>query len=405
MNPKELRAKRATIIENARSVYFKIEKPTAEDNAAFDAAMVDGDAIKAQYERIERARDLEAELAGAAYQAGRSVDEVVDDKAREQRFVLAYLRNDVSNMSERDQTAFAARIKNAASVGTTTAGGFTVAPDFMRELLVAEKAFGGMRAAARVIPTESGVDLPWPTMDDTANVATIVNENTTGVAGTDLVFGSKTLKAWTYRSGFLPISIELMQDSAFPFDTLIRDAIATRFARGQNTHFTTGNGTTQPQGVITGAAVGATGATGQTLTVTYDDFVELEHSIDPAYRPGSRFMFHDSTLKVIRKLKDSQNRPLWLRTLDGLASGTPDTIADFPYTINQDMPVMAANAKSILFGNFSNYMIRDVLGLRILRLNERFAENGQVAFVAFQRTDGRLVSAGVPVKWYANSAT
>jgi HK97 family phage major capsid protein len=70
------------------------------------------------------------------------------------------------------------------------------------------------------------------------------------------------------------------------------------------------------------------------------------------------------------------------------------------------MPVMAANAKSILFGNFSNYLIRDVTGLAVLRLNERFAENGQVAFVAFERTDGRLV-APTPgmMRWYQNSAT
>jgi HK97 family phage major capsid protein len=70
------------------------------------------------------------------------------------------------------------------------------------------------------------------------------------------------------------------------------------------------------------------------------------------------------------------------------------------------MPVMAANAKSILFGDFSNYVIRDALDVQIIRLNERFPDNLEVGFIAFQRTDGNLVNAGTnPIKYYQNSAT
>jgi HK97 family phage major capsid protein len=67
---------------------------------------------------------------------------------------------------------------------------------------------------------------------------------------------------------------------------------------------------------------------------------------------------------------------------------------------------MAANAKSILFGDFSNYLIREVMDFTVLRLVERYAEYLQVAFIGFQRVDGNLIIAGTnPIKYYQNSAT
>lgn len=402
---KKLRADRGKLIINARAL-LNAEGCTPEQVAEADQMMAEADRLMARIESTERADAQAAELAEAhaetAAERGLSQGQLQQEQETERRRFLAYVTGNFSRLNDEDRRVMAQRTQGAGSVGTPGAGGYTVAPEFMRDLLIAQRAFGGMRGAARVISTDTGADLPWPTMDDTANVATIVAENTAGVAGTDLGFGSKTLKSWTYRSGYLPISIELLQDSAFDFDVLIRDALALRFARGQNAHFTTGNGTTQPEGVIIGATVGKTGAAGQVTSVTTDDLIDLEHSVDPAYRQGSAFMMHDSTFKALKKLKDAEDRPLFL---PGFTVGAADTILGYPVRINQDMAAMAANAKSLAFGNFSNYVIRDVLGLRVTRLNERFAENGQIAFIAFQRTDGRLVSASSPIKLYANPAT
>jgi HK97 family phage major capsid protein len=402
---KKLRGERGKLILDARAILNK-DDCTPEQMAEADRMMAEADSLMTRIGSIERNDQLAAELAESqseiAAERGVTTGQLDQEKETERRRFLAYVTGNFSKLNDEDRRVMALRIQAAGSVGSPGGGGYTVAPDFMRDLLIAQKAFGGMRAAAREIGTTTGVDLPWPTMDDTANVATIVAENTAGVAGTDLGFGSKTLKGWTYRSGYLPISIELLQDSAFDFDSLIRDALAGRFARGQNAHFTTGNGTTQPEGVIVGATNGRTGTTGQTTSIITDDLIELEHSVDPAYRQGSSFMMHDTSFKVIKKLKDSQNRPLFL---PGFTVGAADTILGYPVRINQDVAVMAANAKSVAFGNFSNYIIRDILGLRVTRLNERFAENGQIAFIAFQRTDGRLVSAAAPIKFYTNSAT
>lgn len=409
MRIKALRQQRAQIIANATAILDK-DGATAEDNARFDAMMAEADTLAGQITRLEQAATVNAELALhqgiTAAETGRSVDEVAEEGVRERRLMVAYITGRVSNLNDADRRTLAGRITNAAGEGNATSGGYTVAPAFQRELLIVQKAFGGMRRVARSITTDTGVTLPWPTMDDTGNEATIVGENTAGVPGPDLVFGSVGMGAWTYRSGYLPVSIELMQDSAFDFDGLIRDALAMRFARGQNRHFTVGTGTGQPQGIATAAPVGKVGAAGQTASVTYDDLVDLQHSVDPAYRDGAAWMMHDSSIKVLRKLKDGEGRPLWADAFESIAGmQVPGTLLGRPVVVNQQMPVMAANAVSILFGNFSNYLIRDVLGLRILRLNERFAENGQVAFLGFQRCDGRLISAAQPIKGYQNSAT
>src|SRR3546814_11673151 len=78
-----------------------------------------------------------------------------------------------------------------------------------------------------------------------------------------------------------------------------------------------------PNGLITAATVGKTGTTGQTLTVIYDDLVDLEHSVDPAYREGGNcsFMMADGSVKTIKKIKDSQGRPIFIPGYDPANNG------------------------------------------------------------------------------------
>ncbi len=327
--------------------------------------------------------------------------------ARDRRILSAMASGSIGRLPPEDQAHYASNfgvsIQNAGSTSSSAGGGYTVAPLFEAQLLIALKAFGGVRAAARNIQTTTGASLPWPTMDDTAQVATILGtENTTVGAGTDLSFGQTALGAYTYISGALPISLQLLQDSVFDFESLVEGALVNRFGRGQNAHFTNGTGAGQPTGVVTSAASGKVGAVGQTTSVIYADFLDLEHSVDPAYRKGAQWMLHDSTVKTLAKLVDGVGRPLWTA---GLTEGAPDTFDGYEYVINQDMPIMAAGAKSVLFGHFSNYIVRDTLGLQMVVLRERYADQLQVAWNAFMRSDGRLVSGGYPIRYYQNSFT
>jgi HK97 family phage major capsid protein len=281
-------------------------------------------------------------------------------------------------------------------------GGFTVPEEFWRALEVSMLEFGGMRQAATVIRTDSGSDLPIPTTNDTSNKGVILAENTQ-VAEQDVAFGQVVLQAYKYSSKMIRVSVELLQDSAFNLAELLGRMLGERIGRITNDHFTTGTGSSQPNGLVTASGLGKTGATGQTATVIYDDLVDLQHSVDPAYRANARWMFHDLTLAAIKKLKDLDERPLWV---PGLAVREPDRILGDPYIVNQSMPQLGTSAKSILYGAIDKYYIRDVREVTLVRLDERFADYHQVAFLAFSRHDGDLIDAGTdPVKHYANAAS
>jgi HK97 family phage major capsid protein len=221
-----------------------------------------------------------------------------------------------------------------------------------------------------------------------------------------------------YATGTVAISLQVLQDNVVNIEGEVLDILSTALARGQNADFTNGAGTNQPQGVVTAASIGYTAPTGFTATIAWDHLVELYHAIDPAYRNmvSVRWMLNDATLKAIKKLKDTVGRPLWLpATASSVEPGSfePDTILGKPYTINQDMPGLGANATPILFGAFEKYLIRDVMAAMILRFTDSaYARKLMVGFSGFMRSDGRMIDAtgaaaasAVAIKAFQNSAT
>jgi HK97 family phage major capsid protein len=244
-----------------------------------------------------------------------------------------------------------------------------------------------------------------------ANVGEIVGEGQQ-VSTQDVSVGHIMFGAFKFSTKMVKVSLELMQDSAFDMENFLADNFGQRLGRILNTKFTLGVGTTEPLGIITAATAGPTAVGSSTNTggsetggtsIGTTDLVELEHSVDPAYRRGARYMMHDLTLKKIKELLDKYGHPIWL---PGIAAGAPDTILGYPYSINNDMATIAVNAKTVAFGRLDKYLIRRVKDLAVLRLVERFADYGQVAFIGFARYDGNLLDAGTrPVKYLAQAAT
>jgi HK97 family phage major capsid protein len=304
---------------------------------------------------------------------------------------------------------------------TGAAGAYTVPSGFVYNLEKNLKWYGGVRAAGpTILRTATGNPLPWPTTDDTGNTGEITAENTAaGQATTEMSFGQVTFGGYKYDSQVVKVPIELLQDSAFDIQSIVFDALQRRIGRKQNNDFTVGTGTNMPKGVVVASALGATGASGQTAKVLYADFVNLEHSVDPWYRANGKYMMHDSTCASIEALVDTTGRPLLNSSFAGINAdvfaGRPDgvapgitryTIKGYPVVVNNDMATMAANAKSVLFGDFSKYVVREVMDIMLIRFNELYMGNLQVGFLAVARADGNLVDAGAhPIRYYANSAT
>lgn len=359
----------------------------------------------AKVDRINDAiADMQAKMTRLSTGAGSPVEGEMDAETKKKVQAFFHPSADDQNRQQSLTFAFGGRkeIQAAQGVGSSGAGGAIVAPAFSNRLEKALLFFSGMMQSGEVMTTETGVDLPWPTVNDTTQQGAILAENAQ-IAAQDVTFSSVTLHAYKYTSKLIAVSWELLQDAAFDIEGMVADLAGERLGRILNNHFTVGSGSSQPNGAVTAASSGKVGTTGQTTSVIYDDLIDLIHSVDIAYRAGSKFMLSDSALKAVRKLKDSQNRPLWEPSVQ---AGQPDTLLGYPVVINNDVAVMAANAKSILFGDFSRYKIRRVRDIQLVRLNERYADNLQTGFFAYARFDGNLINAGTnPLKYYANSAT
>lgn len=292
----------------------------------------------------------------------------------------------------------------ALSTTNATAGGFLVDDELQNRIEQAMSFFGGMREIATIIRTDTGGDFSLPTSNDTTNSGRRLPENTT-LTQTDPTIGLRTWRSYTYTSDLVLVPVQLLQDSVIAVDDWLTSLLGERIGRAQNTDFTLGTGVDQPQGIAVASVQGRAGAAGQTTSVIWDDLIFLEHAVNIAYRrgPGVGYMCHDQTLRDIRRLKDGEGRYLWQ---PGVTGGAPNTINGYPYTVNNDVATMAASARSIFFGKLNKYTIRDVRGIQMVRLGERYMDVLQVGFFGFSRSDGGLLDAGTnPVQHYANPAS
>lgn len=412
----QLRERRTAKALEASTLNAKF--PADQRMPTADASQLD--ALLAEIEAIDDEIGRETKLAKlAAEQTDNLLDRAREGATRDPskqsdvaKALRAYLQNGLNGLNDQQRAELAARlnpdIRAAMSTSTNAEGGFTVATEYMRSLEAAMKAYGGMLQVSSVIRTGGGATMNFPTADATAEVGEIVGQNGPAT-GVDTTFGNTALDVFKYSSKKIALPWELIQDSFLDIEAYIQTVLAVRLGRITNTHFTTGTGSGQPRGIVTGAALGKTGTTSQTTTVIYDDLVDLEHSVNRAYRMSRScgWMMADSSLKVVRKIKDSQGRPIFVPGYEmSVPGGAPDTLLGRAITINDDVAAMAANAKSILFGDFAKYVIRQVMDLTMFRMTDSaFTLNGQVGFVAFQRIGGNLIDAGGAVKYYANSAT
>ena len=424
-NLQALRERRDQLARTLTNLVDKDKTPEwkPEHQAQYDQAMTEIGDIDAQ---IKRHNDAMAAIGLQAAAGGNVADDLRDRFTRTQGAhgadsgaLRAYLSGGIAALApdqlnamrtrQSGDIANAMRLPKAAmSTSAPAEGGYTVATEYFRQLTEAMKLFGGIRNVATVIQTGTGAQMNFPTADATSEIGEIVGQNAAATLG-ETTFGNISMDVYKYSSKKIAVPFELIQDSMFDIEGYINTLLQIRLGRITAQHFTTGTGTSQPRGVVTGATSGKVGTTGQTTSVIYDDLVDLEHSVDPVYRVGPKvgFMMNDSTLKVIRKIKDAEGRPIFVPGYEqGNPGGAPDRLLGKPIFISQEVASMAANAKSILYGDFSRYMIREVMDLTLFRMaDSNFILNGQIGFVAFNRQGGNLVDVGGAIKYYANSAT
>ena len=409
----QLRAQRDAKAKAAHDLNAKTpsdQRMNASDASALDALLAEVEAIDGEIARENRinqvAGDAQAEHEASLHVATRQGG----GKSTEAEALRAMLKGGFSALTPEQRQAVASRqnpdIQAAMSTTTGAEGGFTVATEFSRNLIEAMKATGSVRSVASSIQTATGAQMLFPTTDATAEEGEIVGQNAS-VTLLETTFGQASMDVYKYSSKSIALPFELLQDSMFDIEAYIQNLLRLRLGRIQDRHHVLGTGTAQPRGVVTAALSGKVGTTGQTTTVIYDDLVDLEHSVDPVYRAACRYMLNDASLRTIRKIKDGQGRPIFVPGYEtGNPGGAPDRLLGREIVVNQYMPVMAANAKSILFGDFGKYLVRDVMDVTIFRMvDSAYTLKGQVGFVAFARSGANMVDNGGAIRHYTNSAT
>lgn len=403
---KELRDRMAQIVAEARERLDQIntadEGRAKELEAQHDAAMAEYDRIERQIEREEKISAIEKraeELRVAQRPAmgdGRAAARAESGSVDYRAAFYAMLRagGDLQELSAEERAVLRAGAARDAEFRTqstsNTAGGYMVPVELANEIVISMAAWGPMYDAnvVREIVTSGGNRINIPTVNDTAVTAAAHTEGTAVAddGSQDVTFGQKQLDAFTFDTEFVKWSYELAQDSAFNVEQLLGSLLGERLGRIANTRLTTGTGSSQPNGVVTASTLGKTAASA--TAITSDEIIDLMHSVDPAYRisPRVRFMFNDTTLAAIRKLKDGQGNYLW--QMGNVQQGVPGTLLGVPYLVNQAMDSIATAKKVVLFGDFGKYYVRKVGGPVIGVMRERFWPDLGIAGMI--RFDGEL---------------
>lgn len=277
----------------------------------------------------------------------------------------------------------------AYNIGADSGGGVTVPEEWSQELAQVERQFGRVAGLASNVTTTGVGDLHWTTVVD-AETAALIAEGGAYVESED-TFGEVVFNAWKY-GGLAKASDEVVSDAGVDLANFVAQRAGQVIAVANNPHFVNGTGTGQPRG-ITNNTTGVTLTAGQTTTITSaDSLIDLFHSVSPAYRDNASWLLHDNTVKIVRKLKDTTGQYIWQ---SGLQAGAPDTILGRAAYPDPDMPVPAAGAKTIYFGDVKrNYLVRYAGPVTVKRLTDLYAANGQVGFRVDRRVDGDIVDTG-----------
>lgn len=282
---------------------------------------------------------------------------------------------------------------------TSTAGGFLVPTDLEAKVIAAARAASAIAQLGFEIQTESGDTLFLPTR--TTDAAAVWTAESAGYTLADLTFGQTSLSAFKSAT-LIKATEELAQDAGVPFDEYLALELGGRLGDLQDAAFSTGTGTGQPLGIVHASSpyTVTTAAVGSSLLYKAADIQAFYKALAAPYRAGASWVLHPDDYASLAGTLDSAGA----FAFPTLQSAEP-TLFGRPVYIGAAMPAPAASAKSLAFGNWQlAYCIRRVRGVGVERLEELYAENGQVGFKGAARVDGRPTLAAAAIIG-AHSAT
>ena len=402
---KNLETQARALLDDAEAQHRSL---TAEEDAQFERITDSMRSIKEQAERITRfdadRRDMEDTLRNAGHKDGAGFAGA-GRFAEADQFRALYRGEGreftVQATDEEARSLFSAETR-ALAKGTATAGGNTVPTSFYHQL-VEHMINTAMlwKAGATVLNTASGENLQIPITTAHGSAALVAEAGT--IPQGDPTFGQRTLGAYKYGDLIL-CPRELIDDTGVDLLGYLARQAGRAVGNALGADLVTGNGTSKPTGLFQSSTLGVTGATGVAGVPSFDNVIDLFYSVIPPYRnsPQAGWLVNDTTAGALRKLKDNQGRYLWDTSV---AVGTPDMILGKPVWADANVAATGINAKSLAFGDLSQYYVRLVNGIRFERSDDFKFDSDVVAFRCLVRADGILVDQTGAVKHYVGAAS
>lgn len=403
MSVRKLRHEKGKIWEQMNALDEAVKKESREwaatDQETWDKLSGQLDAKINEIAREEVREKMEADRAASATEGetrtkdlGEQSNEIPEDEKELRAFLNGEKRSLAFSFGHRDvEDLQGGRERRDLTKLSSGAGGYSVPTGFVRRLyehMVENSAI--RRSNATVLTTATGEALQIP--KTTGHGAAALVAEAGPLAESDPVLGQVTLDAYKYGQ-LIQVSSELVTDTAVDLTGYLARQAGVNLGNASGAHFVSGDGSGKPNGIVGASTLGKTAA--GAAAVTADELIDLYFSVIEAYRRVSTWMMKDATMASIRKLKDSTNQYLWQ---PGLVAGVPDQILGRPVFTDPNMPAMTTGLKSIIFGDFAAYYIRDVGSVRFERSDDYAFGNDLITFRAIIRTDGDLVDTSGAVK-------
>ena len=383
----ELRTKRSKAWDAAKAFLESRRNEngvlSAEDDATYTRMENDVAELGKEIARLERQEALDREMSAPTSKPLTAKPDAVKVETKVGRATDAY--KDAFWNVTRAKNGVSYEVRNALQEGVDSEGGYLCPDEFENTLVKALHQEHIVRGHAHIFQTNSGSHkIPVVT---TKGTASWIDEEGAIPEGDD-VFGQQNIGAHKVGT-IIKVSEELLNDSAFDLENYFVTEFARRIGDKEEDAFFNGNGENKPLGVLAdngGAEVGVTAASGTAITA--EEIINLYYSLKAPYRRKAIWIFNDDTMAAIRKLKGNDGQFLWQKALH---EGEHETLLGRPIYTSPFVPTIAAGNKVALFGDFYFYWIGDRQGITFRRLNERYADSGQVGFLATKRLDGKLI--------------
>ncbi len=398
----EMREERGAVVQQTRAILDKAEKEkrdlSAEEQVKYDDLYKQQDELRKRIEREERQVELEREAAVQALRKDPAKSKIQNEVPEALRHLY---RENPGRLTQEYRQAFLNFLAvgragmnvdeaRALQADAGASGGFTLADQqFVADLLKFVDDMVFIRGLATKFQVAGAQSLGVPSLDADPADADWTSELATGNEDTAMAFGKRELHPYPLAKR-IKVSNKLLAMSGLGIEAIVRQRLGYKFAITEEKGFLTGNGANQPLGLFTassnGVSTGRDVQTGSATSITFDGLYDAKYKLKGNYWGRARWLFHRDALKIISKLKDTQNRYLWEPSQK---AGEPDMLIGLPVMMSEYVPNTFTTGLYVgMVGDFSYYWVADSINIAVQRLVELYAEANQTGFIGRQEVDG-----------------